>query len=121
MTSGDGRILVCGRIMIHLNKSLNKVLDVGVILYERDYSVIKYTFLSLLKETDREHIQKMVKKLATLKHIVKFDFDCIPIFNADDPDIMYFINHLDIIENASSNGTSIIKISTKSLNCAEIF
>ena len=50
MQSGDGRILMCGRILIFLNENMQEVDDVGCIVFERLHSLVKYRFLSLIKQ-----------------------------------------------------------------------
>lgn len=57
----------------------------------------------------------------TLNYIVKIDFDNVPIFSPFFQDTIYFVNHLDAIDNCAQNGTSIIKMSTNSLKCLEIY
>ena len=47
---------MCGRILIHLNEELTAVDDVGCVVYERDHSLVKYIFYSLVRESDRESI-----------------------------------------------------------------
>jgi len=121
MQSGDGRLLMCGRILIYLTENMEEVEDVGCIVFERLHSLVKYRFLSLIKLQEREQLSKLVKKPITLLYIVKFEFEFPPVYSDEKTDIMYFIHHIDLIENTASTGTSIIKISTQSLNCAEIY
>jgi hypothetical protein len=70
---------------------------------------------------DRNQLELLVKKPLTLKHIVCIDFDNMPVFSAFSIDMIYFANKLDVIVNCNQNGTSIIKMSTKSLRCVEIY
>ena len=112
---------MCGRIILHLNENLNKLVDVRCIGYERKYSFFNYRFLSLINLQHREIINKLIKKPSTLNHILKFDFENIPVYSVHFLEHIYFFNHLDVIDNCSSNGTSIIKMSTKSLKCIEIY
>ena len=121
LQSGDGRLVMCGRILIQLNATLTDVMEVGCIVYNRDHYIINYNFLSLIKLSDREQIQKLVKKPMTLNHVVKFDFENVPVFTSFFCDTIYFMNHLDAIDSCAQNGTSIIKMSTKSLKCEEIY
>jgi hypothetical protein len=56
MLSGDGRILMCGNVLIQLNPELNQVHDIGVIMMEREFSLIRYKFLSLKSIESRKLI-----------------------------------------------------------------
>jgi len=55
----------------------------------------------LLKNQERDKISKLVKKQITLNYIVDFDFDNVPVYGKYLKNIMYFINHLDHIDNCS--------------------
>ena len=66
MQSGDGRIVMCGRILIYLNENICEVDDVGCIIYERVHSIVKYRFLSLIKPSEREQLAKLIKRPITL-------------------------------------------------------
>lgn len=62
LLSGDGRILMCGRVMIQLNEDKDKVQEIGSIILEKDHSVHKYKFMSLLNDQDRKTFQLLIKK-----------------------------------------------------------
>jgi len=77
--------------------------------------------MSLIKPDEREKLWKLARKPVTLLYIVKFDFNFPPVYTEENEDLFYFIYHIDLLENTASIGTSIIKISTRSLICAEIY
>lgn len=96
------------------------MIEVGVILSERDYSVVRYKFLSLLKEDERKMLEQMVRSSQQLRQIVKFDFDYQPFSPFDNDDKLYFINHLET-EEGFIYGTSVVKLSSDTLKCVEIY
>ena len=75
MLSQDGRLVLSGRIVIQLTENLINISDIGVIVFEKNFSGIKYHFISLLCHADRDEIEKLINKPMTLKSIVKFDYD----------------------------------------------
>ena len=62
----------------------------------------------------------MVKMPQQLRQIVKFDFDYQPFSPLDNDDKLYFINHLET-EEGFIYGTSVVKLSSDSLKCVEIY
>lgn len=50
-------------------------MEVGVIIAEKDYSMVKFSFLSLLTDDGRKKIWQRVKNPKEFKQIVLFDFD----------------------------------------------
>ena len=111
---------MCGRIIIYLTSDMRNVEDVGCIVFERLHSLVKYKFLSLTSPQDREKISKLVRKPITMLSVVKFDFQFPPVFTEDYPDQFYFIHHI-VDFDAAQKGTSVVKISTRTLICAEIY
>ena len=99
--SGDGRVIMCERVIVQLNEDLSKVINVGCIAYHRNHSEITYHFLSLMKIQERDEINRLIKRQITLNHIIKFDFNNIPVFTTYFLDAMYFIKYLDAIDNCS--------------------
>lgn len=55
-----------------------------------------------------------------LRQIVKFDFDYQPFSPLDNDDKLYFINHLET-EEGFIYGTSVVKLSSDTLKCVEIY
>jgi len=45
---------MCGRIIIQLAKSMQEVMDIGVVVLEKEYSFNKFRFVSLLQEDTRK-------------------------------------------------------------------
>ena len=66
LLSGDGRILMCGRVLIQLNERKDEVEEIGAIVLEKDHSIHKYKFMSLLNDQDRKVFQMLVKKQLSL-------------------------------------------------------
>ena len=64
-----------------MDESQNKVKDIGCIVYERDYSVIKYRFLSLIADNDRDKLIRIIKKPLTFKYIIYFNSDNVPVYS----------------------------------------
>ena len=68
--------MMCGRILIQLTKSLNKVMEIGCIIREKNYSEVKYKFMSLLENNEKKIIQNMIKEDSDdLFDIIDFSFD----------------------------------------------
>lgn len=118
--SGDGRLLMCGKIIIQLNQDLDDIDRIGCILREKDHSINRYRFLDLLVESEREIMHSIVKNPPPLTQIIRFDFDNEPIFPQQEKDVLYFTNYIESVDNAG-DGTSIIKMMTHDLKCTEIY
>ena len=116
----NDRLLLCGRIIIQLSIDQQEILDVGIILAEKDYSMVKFTFMSLLKDDERKLIWAKVKNPKEVKQIVEFDFDQQPFSPYENIDKIYFIHHLEN-EDCDIYGTSIVKLSSETLKCFEIY
>ena len=82
--------------------------------------MVKFTFMSLLKEDDRKLIWTKVKNPKEIKQIVEFDFDQQPFSPYENIDKIYFIHHLEN-EDGDIYGTSIVKLSSETLKCFEIY
>ena len=62
MLSGDGRLLMCGKVVIQLNSTLDEIDQIGVIRVSKDLQILKYDFLNLLDPQDRAIVSKNVIK-----------------------------------------------------------
>lgn len=120
LLSGDGRILMCGRVLIQLNERKDEVEEIGAIVLEKDHSIHKYKFMSLLNDQDRKVFQMLVKKQLSLHQIVRYDFEYYPVSPMDMTPVVYLTNPVDP-ENNFNVETSIIKLHTETLECAEIY
>ena len=72
--SEDERLLMCGKVIIQLNSSLDTIQNIGVMSIKRDLQIINYQFLSLLDENERKIISHKAinnKKL----DLVEFDIE----------------------------------------------
>lgn len=111
---------MCGRVLIQLNEDKDKVEEIGAIVLESDHSVHKYKFMSLLNDQDRKVLQILIKKQMSLNQIVYYDFENYPVSPMDMTPVVYFTNPVDP-ENNFNVETSIIKLHTETLECAEIY
>ena len=78
MVSVDGRILMCGHILIQLNKALDDIEEMGCIYMKKDHSIIFYEFLSFFKPNDRKEIFNIAKRQNFEFNMIKFEHDYEP-------------------------------------------
>ena len=93
--------------------------QIGCIVQVKDFSIIDYKFLSLLKVDDRKEISGLAQRPERLETIVKFDFDNYPISSMHKSDILFFTNKVSPDENIKD--TSVIKLHTDTLICHVIY
>ena len=79
--SKNGQLIMCGRLSIQLDQQCREVQDVGVILMQRNYSRVSYSFMSLFIEKNRISIKQMIKK--NINMIVHFDKEIPPVSPLD--------------------------------------
>ena len=124
IVSGDGRIILCGHIIIQLNHSQDVVKDIGTIMLFKEYSNIKYKFMSLLNDTQRKSIISNLKHsghAVSMGNFVKFSIENKPVYsNSHHSHVLYFLHQLTQ-EGTTHDETSVIKLQTDSLYCAEIY
>lgn len=88
MTSGDGRLLLCGRVIIQLNDTFDDIDNIGVIYIVRDIQNVSYKFLSLKDESDIRIITRSFKSKDM--SLVYFDPESEPIHPPEQMNILYF-------------------------------
>ena len=54
--SKNGRLLMCGKIVMQLNQQMNEIDDIGAFVLLKDYSNINYKFYSLIQPEQRKFI-----------------------------------------------------------------
>lgn len=63
MLSYDRRLLICGKIVIQMNKREDDVQDIGCFYTQKESSIVSYKFYSLLDKDQRKFIgQKLMAK-----------------------------------------------------------
>ena len=122
LPSDDGRVLMCNYLVIQLSENQKSIQDVGVICISRDHSQIQYKFQSLLEIEQRKVIQSILKVGGDLRsNFVKFDIENEPLTILKSIDVIYFCNYLTDPNQHTVEGTSIVKMTIRSLNCAEVY
>lgn len=120
--SSDGRVLMCGRVLIQLSKSFDEITNIGCIVLEKNNSEFDYNFISLIKggmvnTEGKDFILKTLKTRQTEKYVAEFTFEKPPISPIDQSNILYFLNVHDMM----SGDTSVVKLNTDTLECDEIY
>ena len=116
--SADGRLVFCGRVVVHLNASLDECLDFGVI--SKNNKDTCFEFMTLKEEANVKKLMSLVHKRTLPKNIVHFDNLQPPIFSrVMFKNFVYFI-HKHGLENGVHKKTSVIRMNTHTLFCYEI-
>ena len=108
--SGDNHIIMCGHILIQMSNRIEEVLDIGVIYYEKVYSINKYRFISLLKEDGFKEIQTILRLDISTHNFVKFKFDKQPVCSNNSHSHAIYFDHQLNQDSILSLETSIIKL-----------
>ena len=98
--------------------------DIGCIAWtiKHDATILSYKFYSLFNEEDRQRISELVKTNTGQKTIINFENNKKPIYSHYLKNILYFTNYFNLVNNKCANKrTSIVKLSTKTLKCVEIY
>ena len=91
--SGDGRIILCGRVLIQLDKSQDSIKNIGCILLEKEYSQNKYRFVSLTNDPERKLIHQILRVEVDMKmQIVQFGEGSVPVYPRKRNNVLYFVH-----------------------------
>lgn len=120
--SSDGRVLMCGRVLIQMSKSFDEITNIGCIVLEKSATIFDYNFHSLIKNgvintEAKDLIVKTLKNKKTEKYVAEFTFDKSPISPKDRSNVLYFLNRHDM----QTGETSVVKLNTETLECDEIY
>ena len=115
MNSDDGKILMCGKLLIKLNDLFDEIESIGCILLKKKQQYNSFEFLRITEPSEKMIIDRKLKHHP--EQLVTFSMEQPPLYQNEGSDVMYFVHCVD----QQTGESSVVKVTTSDFKCTEIY